>query len=700
MWPATPREKEGKSPEKKVWDSAHIKMIGQEGGDKNVRIDDAMETRMTRKTSATDMWEWQTEKTYKRPVVPTGSSMGIAPRMSVEYAEAESKGADNPYWEKPKMKLHLPKLPKKLESLLECDPISEKPIGVEDILTIGTKVVVTIGPSCQDVPIICEMIKNGMSCARIDLTNGDIEFHARSIRNVMQAASLAQQMVAIMVDTQGPEIFVNSGTPQTYIDGWPKWGDATEVKMGESVILTDAPNATFSKSRWPVTYSKFAKMCRVGDLITVGRYLSTGMEGTSVTLEVTSILDDHDVQCTALNDASLCGLITVFVQKRSMLDCEEGVSIDLPILSKRDKELLKVLSTIKNQGSDCIDFLSLSYTTTAYQILHARQTLDGYGLSNCKIIAKVESQKALNNFESILNAADGIIISRGNLGIDVASETFPMLQKALIQACNVIGKPVLTTRVVDSMTTSPRPTRAEATDISNAVLDGLDGIILGSETLRGLFPVLTVKTVLLCAKQAEKTFDNTQHFSNLMKKTDFLSQLESMASSTVRVADKIFAGLIVVVTGSGRTARLVAKYRPDVPVIALTVPRIRADASNKWHYSGRHQARQSMIVRGIYPMLATGTADEGSILEDCVERAASLGIARPSESIVILYNPPGSEVPVIKLVALDKQGKKMDRRIGSMASNLFSAANLSIAGQSGSDSSLEDVAEEDHGIFP
>ena len=137
MWPATPREKGKSSPEKKVWDSPHIKMIGQEAD--KVKIDDAMVTRMARKTSATDMWEWQTEKTYKRPVVPTGSSMGIAPRMSVEYSEAEAKGVDNPYLEKPKMKLHLPKLPKKLETLLGSDPISNKAIGVEDILTIGTK---------------------------------------------------------------------------------------------------------------------------------------------------------------------------------------------------------------------------------------------------------------------------------------------------------------------------------------------------------------------------------------------------------------------------------------------------------------------------------------------------------------------------------------------------------------------------------
>lgn len=266
-----------------------------------------------------------------------------------------------------------------------------------------------------------------------------------------------------------------------------------------------------------------------------------------------------------------------------------------------------------------------------------------------------------------------------------------MLQKALIQACNAAGKPVLTTRVVDSMCLSPRPTRAEATDISNMVLDGVDGVILGAETLRGLFPVLSVKTVLFCAKEAEQIFDNNGHFSNVMKRTGFLSQLESMASSTVRVADKIHAALIVVVTGSGRTARLVAKYRPDVPVIALTVPRIRADSSNKWRYSGRHQARQSMIVRGLYPMLAMGTTDEGGILEDCVERAATLGIARASQQIVILYNPPGSEVPVIKLVSTDRRGCGLDQtgrdqsvaNFGTPFGNKFSVKSM--AGSSGSE---------------
>ena len=287
----------------------------------------------------------------------------------------------------------------------------------------------------------------------------------------------------------------------------------------------------------------------------------------------------------AMNDAKLEGLITVFIkgcdsfadlsQLRLLEEHKEAATgalqVDsLPIMNDRDTEILKCLAKIKNQGSDCIDFLSLSYVSNREQIVQARQTLDSLGLSNAKIMAKVESQKGLARFQSILDEADGIIISRGNLGIDVDVERFPMLQKALIQACNAAGKPVLTTRVVDSMCLSPRPTRAEATDISNMVLDGVDGVVLGAETLRGLFPVLSVKTVLCCAKEAEQIFDNSGHFGNVMKRTGFLSQLESMASSTVRVADKIHAALIVVVTGSGRTARLVAKYRPDVPVIALT----------------------------------------------------------------------------------------------------------------------------------
>jgi len=468
----------------------------------------------------------------------------VSPRISTELGGAFLMG-NNPYLEKPILKLHEPILPKSLSAVLESNPTT--PVDDKDAIGTGTKVVVTIGPACHDVETMVELIRNGMSCARIDLTNGDIEFHVRSIRNLQEASSLTMRMVAIMVDTVGPEIFVISGRPTSHEEGWPKWGKATDVEEGQTVVLTSDGVSSFCKDRWPVTYPKFSDLCKVGDRITVGRYLSTGMEGTSVTLEVKAIINEHDVECVSLGEATLNGLITVFLQDKSALGTpSKRANVDLPILSPRDTEMIKILGEIKQQGSDCLDFVALSYASTMEEIESVRKTLDAYGLANTKIIAKIETKRALNSFESILKAADGVIFSRGNLGIDVPVEKFPMLQKTLIRACNLHGKPVLATRVVDSMTNSPRPTRAEATDISNLVIDGIDGIVLGSETLRGMFPVITVKTVLHCAKEAEKVYDNTQHFTNIMKKSGLLSQLESMASSSVRVADKVRPQMISV----------------------------------------------------------------------------------------------------------------------------------------------------------
>ncbi len=188
----------------------------------------------------------------------------------------------------------------------------------------------------------------------------------------------------------------------------------------------------------------------------------------------------------------------------------------------------------------------------------------------------------------------------------------------------------------------------------------------------------------------------SENFKWVMNWNPMLSNLESMASSAVRVADKIKASVIVVVTGTGRTARIVCKYRPDVPVIALVVPKVSRDKANRWQFSGRHAARQSMIVRGLFPMLAVGSGDEGSILEDAVTRAIGLGIAKPHDHIVCLFNPHGSNVPVIKLVSVDSGGRKIAERTTSMASNMNTIASGvntsgSLASLKSSDSDAPDL---------
>ena len=251
-------------------------------------------------------------------------------------------------------------------------------------------------------------------------------------------------------------------------------------------------------------------MVEVGDLLYIGRYLATGADDASVYLEVQS-KTTTEVCCVAHNDAKLDGLLTVFHMERD----EKGIankSNTQDLFSKSDVEWIKAIAAEFD-----IDFLSLSYTRHSEDVLEARNFLNDMGLDSCKVVAKLDAKQSLINFRGILNAADGIMLSRGNLGLDCLPEKVSVIQKNVTTSCNLVGKPCVVTRIMDSMVNAPRPTRAEATDVANAVLDGADCLMLGAETLRGLDPANAVKTVVQCCQAAENEFNHTQHFDYLMR---------------------------------------------------------------------------------------------------------------------------------------------------------------------------------------
>eukprot|EP00878_Enallax_costatus_P018273 GHUV01019230.1.p1 GENE.GHUV01019230.1~~GHUV01019230.1.p1 ORF type:complete len:547 (+),score=119.51 GHUV01019230.1:802-2442(+) len=527
-------------------------------------------------------------------------------------------------------------------------------------------------------------------------------------------------------------------------DGWPNQaGQEISVKMGQTLTLTTR-DVECTDTVLPVTYSKFAGMMESGDTLYVGRYLVSGADSASLYLEVIEVIDDCDVVCVAKNEALLDGLLTVFHVERSS-DELLNLQNDLPLLSEYDKECLISLALDYE-----IDFISLSYTRTVDDVIEARAFLDAVGLHNTKIFAKLESRQSLLNFKGILNEADGIIISRGNLGLDCLPEKMALVQKTLIQSCNLVGKPVLITRVVDTMAVSPRPTRAEATDVANAVLDGVDGILLGQETLRGFFPIESVQTLVSIARQAEKVFDHHYHFDHLldtayeveegyyqttgqspeaispqssqgdlsdtdgahdgptpgrraprripsnesfsslslaikamtrfgpssygnlqgMAKSDsngrlyhgspYISKLESISSSAVRAADKVGASLIVVYTHTGRTAQLVAKYRPPMPILTLVVPRLVSD-SLKWKLEGRHNARQCLLTRGLIPMLATPQPHGDTVLSEAISAASRMGIVNPNNHVVAVQRI--HEDFCVKIVSVDAMGAGIKRTL-------------------------------------
>ncbi|KAM5559629.1 pyruvate kinase 1, cytosolic [Rosa sericea] len=537
----------------------------------------------------------------------------------------------------------------------------EEPIRMASILEPSkasffpamTKIVGTLGPKSRSVEVISSCLNAGMSVARFDFSWGDPEYHQETLNNLKAAVKSTKKLCAVMLDTVGPELqVVNRGEK------------IIELKGDGLVILTPDQGQEPSSELLPINFDGLSKAVTKGDTVFIGQYLFTGSETTSAWLEVSEVKGD-DVVCVVKNSATLAGsLFTLHISQ---------VHIDLPTLSDKDKQ---VISSWGLQNK--IDFLSLSYTRHAEDVRQAREYLSKLGdLSQTQIFAKIENMEGLTHFDEILQEADGIILSRGNLGIDLPPEKVFLFQKAALYKCNMAGKPAVVTRVVDSMTDNLRPTRAEATDVANAVLDGSDAILLGAETLRGLYPVDTISTVGKICAEAEKVFNQDLYFKRTVKYVgEPMTHLESIASSAVRAAIKVKASVIICFTSSGRAARLIAKYRPTMPVLSVVIPRLKTNQL-KWSFTGAFeeahensrsladfnvdvnaQARQSLLVRGLYPMLAdprhpaesTSSTNE-SVLKVALDHGKASGVVKSHDRVVVCQKV--GDASVVKIIELE-----------------------------------------------
>lgn len=376
----------------------------------------------------------------------------------------------------------------------------------------GTKIAATIGPACQSVEILSKMLSAGLACARVDLTWGSIDFHRTTLRNLAAAMKSTRRLCAIWLDTLGREVTVRMPSKGD-VNGWYVL-EKTPIQFtrGQEVVLTADVSALASASVLPVSNAQFLRLVSPGQVLHVGRFLASGADGGSLFLEVQSN-SNGEVVCVAQNDANLTGLLTVAVSHRSaeLQSHEKDLNNELPLLTAHDMEAIQAL------GKDFeIDYLSLSYCNSEDDIWAARDFLDSLGMAQTKLVAKVERKAAIHNFEQIILNADVVLLSRGNLGLDFEPEEMALLQKRCISRCNAIGRSIFLTRFVDTMVNTPRPTRAEATDVANAVLDGADGILLGAETLRGLYPLETMTTVATVCCAAESHFDHRKHYEDMM----------------------------------------------------------------------------------------------------------------------------------------------------------------------------------------
>ncbi|KAJ6432969.1 PYRUVATE KINASE [Salix viminalis] len=497
-----------------------------------------------------------------------------------------------------------------------------------------TKIVGTLGPKSRTVEIISNCLKAGMSVAQFDFSWGDAEYHQETLENLKAAVRSTKKLCAVMLDTVGPELQVINKTEHPI-----------SLLEDSFVVLTPDQDKEATSSLLPINFTGLSSAVKTGDTIFIGQYLFTGSETTSVWLEVTEV-NGEDVVCLVKNSATLSGpLYTLHVSQ---------IHIDLPTLTDKDKEVISTWGVRNN-----IDILSLSCTRHAEDVRHAREFLSKLGdLYQTQIFAKIENVEGLTHFDEILEEADGIILSRGNLGVDLPPEKVFMFQKTAVYKCNMAGKPVVVTRVVDSMTENLRPTRAEATDVANAVLDGSDAILLGAETLRGLYPVETITTVGKICAEAEKVFNYDLYYKRTVKHAgDAMSHLESIASTAARAAVKVKASVILCFTSTGRAARLIAKYKPIMPVISVVIPRLKNNQL-RWTFTGAFEARQSLIVWGLFPMLAdsrhqadsTNSTNE-SILKVALDHGKAAGFIKPHDRVVVCQKLGDSYV--VKILELE-----------------------------------------------
>ena len=417
-----------------------------------------------------------------------------------------------------------------------------------------TKIVCTIGPACQSEDILVQMIRYGMSVARFNFSHGNREEHGARINLVKAASRQAGHRVGLMLDTRGPEIRLGA-----FEEG------RAHLRPGQRFILT-SKNVTGTSERASVTYGKLPERVSKGSRIL--------LDDGNVSLEVNEV-SGEDIFTTVLNEGVVSDRKKVSVP---------GVDLGLPALDPRDVE------DIKFGASMGIDFVAASFVHTASDVLDVRRVLEDSG-SPAQIIAKIESVAAVNNLDEILKASDGLMVARGDLGVEFPPEEVPLLQKMMIARANLLGKPVITaTQMLESMVERPRPTRAEATDVANAIFDGTDAVMLSAETASGLYPVEAVRVMASIALKAEesmlgKPWDGGVAWRLWQAAGEVPGQLprqstglfgpaptitEVISRAAVSAARDLKASAIVTPTESGYTARMVARFRPQVPIFAVT----------------------------------------------------------------------------------------------------------------------------------
>lgn len=471
-----------------------------------------------------------------------------------------------------------------------------------------TKIVCTIGPASESVEKLTQLIEAGMNVARLNFSHGDHEEHGQRIKNIREASSKTGKTVAILLDTKGPEIRTNNMV-----------GGAIELLAGNHVTVSMV-EVEGTVDKFSVTYPGLIEDVHVGSRI----LLDDGLIG----LEVTAVdKNQQEIHTKILNSGTLKNKKGVNVP---------GVSVNLPGITEKDA------NDIRFGIEQGIDFIAASFVRRASDVLEIRQLLEENQATHIQIIPKIENQEGVDNIDEILEISDGLMVARGDLGVEIPAEEVPLVQKMLIKKCNKEGKPVITaTQMLDSMQRNPRPTRAEASDVANAIFDGTDAIMLSGETAAGSYPVEAVQTMHNIASRAEQALDHREILSARSKDTEH-NITDAIGQSVAHTALNLEVNAIITPTESGHTARMISKYRPKAPIIAVT-----ANETTK---------RRLALAWGVYPQMGKVSKTTDEMLDVAVEESVNSGLVKHGDLVVITAGVPVGEAGTTNLMKIHVVG--------------------------------------------
>lgn len=456
-----------------------------------------------------------------------------------------------------------------------------------------TKIICTLGPKTRDEENIKRILQAGADAIRINFSHDNHEIHGETAKRVIKVRDALKKPIPLILDTKGPEIRT----------GVLKNDEDVKLSIGDCFTLT-TKEIEGDKQKVSVTYKGLAEDLEVGSRILIDDGL--------IELKVSEI-DGNDIQCVVLNGG--------------MLGSRKGINIpdtfvNLPALTEKD------ILDVQFAAKAGFDYIAASFIRQASDVIKIRQVLEDAGGADIQIIAKIENRDGVNNIDEIIEVADAIMVARGDLGVEIPTEEVPIVQKMLIKKANRAGKPVITaTQMLDSMIRNPRPTRAETTDVANAIFDGTSAIMLSGETAKGDYPIEAIQTMARIAEAAEAEVLSGE-MPLLQPKAYGISMTNAMSHATCSAAKELEAACIVSITKSGYTARSISKFKPSCPIVGCT-------------YNERVQ-RQLNLVWGCKPILIESKPGDSTddVFARAVSKIESTGLAQQGDVIVLSAGVP------------------------------------------------------------